>query len=61
MKGTLGAKLLTTVRNADNTYAFGVYNEKGDPTTTVKTSATTKDNEWEPATAVFDLVRKLLK
>lgn len=61
MKGTLGAKLLTTVRNADNTYAFGVYNEKGDPTTTVKTSATTKDNEWEPATAVFDFSKKASK
>lgn len=61
MKGALGTKLLTTVRNADNTYSFGVYNEKGDPTTTVKTSATTKNNEWEPATAVFDFSKKAPK
>lgn len=61
MKGASNTKLLTTVRNANNTYSFAVYNEKGDPTTTVKTSATTKDNEWEPATAVFDFSKKAPK
>ena len=57
VKGETGTKLLSTIRVANSSASVGVYNTKGDPTTTISTT-TLKTDDWESASATFDFSKK---